>query len=59
MLLGWWYIVCNLHCEARHEPARVAYIAAAAREEEAGRQTLLAVVLARDRPRNRRLARAC
>ena len=35
------------------------YVAAAAREEEAGRQTLLVVVAARDRPRDRRLARAC
>jgi hypothetical protein len=37
----------------------MACVAAAAREEEAGRQTLLVVVAARDRPRDRRLARAC
>jgi hypothetical protein len=36
----------------------MAYVAASAREEEAGRQTLLVVVLARDRPRDGRLARA-
>jgi hypothetical protein len=51
-------VVCKLRCDARHKLARMAYVAAAAREEEAGRQTLLVMVLARDRPRDGRLARA-
>jgi hypothetical protein len=54
-----WHIARKLHCKARYEPACVAYVAAAAREEEAGRQTLLVVITARDRPCDGRLARAC
>ena len=37
----------------------MANVAAAAREEEAGRKTLLVMVPARYCPRDRRLARAC
>ena len=37
----------------------MAYVAAAAREEETAGQTLLVIVAARDRPRDRRLTRAC
>ncbi len=52
-----WHVVCELHRDARHKPACVADIAAAAREEEAGCQTLLVVVAARYCPRDGRLAR--
>jgi len=51
------HIVRKLHRDARGELACVADVAAAAREEEAGRQMLL-VVPSRDGPRDGRLARA-
>lgn len=49
--------MCKLHRDARHEPACVADVAAASREEEAGCQTLLVVVATRYCPRDGRLAR--
>jgi hypothetical protein len=45
-------VVYKLHCDARNKLACVANVSAAAREEEAGRQTLLVIVLARDGPRD-------
>jgi hypothetical protein len=57
-LLHCWHIARKLHRDARHELASMANVAAAAREEEAGRKTLLVMVPARYCPRDRRLARA-
>jgi hypothetical protein len=53
-----WHAERKLHRDARHELASMANVAAAAREEEAGCEALLVIVPARDRPRDRRLARA-
>jgi hypothetical protein len=58
-LLHCWHMARKLHCKARHKPACVAYVAAAAREEEASCKTLFVMVPARHCPRDRRLARAC
>ena len=58
MLPRRWHAVRELHCDARHKLACMAYVAATAREEEAGRKTLPIVVPARHRPGNGRLARA-
>ena len=49
-------VVYKLHCDARDKLACVANVSAAAGEEEASRQTLLVIVLARDGPRDGRLA---
>lgn len=56
VLACFWHILRELHRDACDELACVADVAAAAREEEAGRQALLVVVAARDGPRDRRLA---
>ena len=58
-LLHCWHIARKLHCKARHKSARMAYVSAAAREEEASCKTLLVVIAARDRTCDGRLARAC
>jgi len=54
-----WHAVRKLHRDARNELACMADVAAVAREEEAGCETLPVVVPARDRPRDCRLTRPC
>ena len=53
-----WHAVRELQRDACHELARMANVAAAAREEEARSQALVLKIPARHRPRDSRLARA-
>jgi len=53
-----WHATRKLHRDAHDKPIYMADVTAAAREEEAGSETLPIVVPARDRSRDRRLAYA-